>query len=346
MIPWGREGLNICKLETRKKMQQDEQARSSMNARRADQDSKMLFPTWPTIAVPSHNVGQGHLEPFQTQVIPGRDQILAAMASEGGSSSSNSFSGFQDLINGGAPLQFSYDYRGGHMLQVPAGLANFSSMDHKSVGDRLFQPVLMSRSALEMSKMTAQEIVEAKALAASKSHSEAERRRRERINNHLATLRSLLPNTTKTDKASLLAEVIDHVRELKRMVDDIGQASPVPSEADEVSLEYPDSSEEGRPVIRASLCCEDRPDLLSDLMKTLRSLRLRAVKAEIATLGSRVKNVLVVTSGGSQDPNDVSETPSASSIQEALKAVMERQNSGDLSPATSSGGNKRQRQVG
>eukprot|EP00249_Psilotum_nudum_P016104 c25659_g1_i3 orf=265-648(-) len=37
----------------------------------------------------------------------------------------------------------------------------------------------------------------AKALAASKSHSETERRRRERINTHLTTLRSLLPSSTK-----------------------------------------------------------------------------------------------------------------------------------------------------
>lgn len=52
----------------------------------------------------------------------------------------------------------------------------------------------------EMGKMSAQEIMEAKALAASKSHSEAERRRRERINNHLAKLRSLLPSTTKVSQ--------------------------------------------------------------------------------------------------------------------------------------------------
>lgn len=53
----------------------------------------------------------------------------------------------------------------------------------------------------ELGKMTAQEIMDAKALAASKSHSEAERRRRERINNHLAKLRSLLPSTTKVSKS-------------------------------------------------------------------------------------------------------------------------------------------------
>ncbi|XP_058182843.1 transcription factor bHLH30-like [Rhododendron vialii] len=190
----------------------------------------------------------------------------------------------------------------------------------------------------ELDKMTAQEMMDAKALAASKSHSEAERRRRERINNHLARLRSLLPNTTKTDKASLLAEVIQHVKELKRQTSQIAETSPVPAEVDELTVDA--SDENGSLVIKASLCCEDRSDLLPDLIRTLKALRLRTLKAEITTLGGRMRNVLFVTaeeeSNGDEFGDQHRQDYSVSSIQEAFRAVMGRRNGDECS--TSSGG--------
>lgn len=151
-----------------------------------------------------------------------------------------------------------------------------------------------------------------------------------------------------TDKASLLAEVIQHVKELKRQTSLIAETSPVPTEMDELTVDA--SDEDGKFVIKASLCCEDRSDLLPDLIKSLKALRLRTLKAEITTLGGRVKNVLFIT-GDDQDSSCSSaaveqhhqqqqqQQYSISSIQEALKAVMEK-TSGDES---SSGSVKRQR---
>ncbi|CAH9103576.1 unnamed protein product [Cuscuta europaea] len=206
------------------------------------------------------------------------------------------------------------------------------------ISDSLGHPVQPGLGApfglqAELQKMTAQEIMDAKALAASKSHSEAERRRRERINNHLAKLRSLLPNTTKTDKASLLAEVIQHVKELRRQTSLISETNQIPTEIDELTVDASDD-DDGKPMIRASLCCEDRPDLLSDLIKTLKALRLRTLKAEITTIGGRVRNVLFIA--GDDQYHDSGSDPlplhcSLSSVQEALRAVIEKGSSDDQS---------------
>lgn len=153
-----------------------------------------------------------------------------------------------------------------------------------------------------------------------------------------------------TDKASLLAEVIQHVKELKRQTSLIAETSPVPTETDELIVDDA-SDEEGRFVIKASLCCEDRSDLLPDLIKTLKSLRLRTLKAEITTLGGRVRNVLFITA--EEDSRNINNNEDnqpqpqiqycISSIHEALKAVMEKSTGSGDHETSASGNAKRQR---
>ncbi|XP_074591207.1 transcription factor bHLH30-like [Curcuma longa] len=212
-------------------------------------------------------------------------------------------------------------------------------------------PSLFGTIHAELGKLTAKDIMDAKALAATRNHSEAERRRRERINGHLAKLRSMLPNTTKTDKASLLAEVIQHVKELKRQTSEIAEESPLPTEADEIAVESA-CEEEGSHVVRASLCCDDRPDLLPDLIGALKALRLRVLKAEITTVGGRVKNALLISHADEQDNRSdyinamdhdgEHKQQLIVAVQDALKAVLEQAAKHDHS----SGGSKRQRTAG
>ncbi|KAF8051278.1 hypothetical protein N665_1755s0001 [Sinapis alba] len=207
----------------------------------------------------------------------------------------------------------------------------------------------------ELGKMTAQEIMDAKALAASKSHIDVIKRNKRRCSKRIvkatkktycwtkSSLRRphhfLLDNNKFmfTDKASLLAEVIQHVKELKRETSVISETNLVPTESDELTVTFTEEeeTEDGRFVIKASLCCEDRSDLLPDMIKTLKAMRLKTLKAEITTVGGRVKNVLFVTGEESSG-----EEYCIGMIEEALKAVMGKSN---VEESSSSVNAKRQR---
>ncbi|XP_042499014.1 transcription factor bHLH30-like [Macadamia integrifolia] len=199
----------------------------------------------------------------------------------------------------------------GGFVQVQGGI--ISSMEMMPVNDGI--SVLSS--------------TEAKAVAACKSHSEAERRRRERINGHLATLRTLLPNTTKTDKASLLAEVVKHVKDLKKIADDVASDRgcreywSLPGEADELTLDYCDGEAK---LIRASVCCEDRPELVRDLTRALRSVegKVRVVKAEIGTVGGRTKSVIVVKRRSLEGEREVEGEDLLGELRRVLKDVVDK----------------------
>lgn len=130
-----------------------------------------------------------------------------------------------------------------------------------------------------------------------------------------------------TDKASLLAEVVRRVKELKETTSELSAASTnngctrdhdddnnnnnnninasdnhhnhdecmiVPSETDELALFYCDQH---YGTIKAVICCEDRPELMSDIKSALNSVQAKVVRAEMATVGGRTKIVLWLLHG-------------------------------------------------
>lgn len=52
-------------------------------------------------------------------------------------------------------------------------------------------------------------------------HVEAERQRREKLNHRFYTLRSVVPNVSKMDKASLLADAVEYINDLKTKVEEL-----------------------------------------------------------------------------------------------------------------------------
>ncbi|XP_008785804.1 transcription factor bHLH30-like [Phoenix dactylifera] len=183
-------------------------------------------------------------------------------------------------------------------------------------------------------------VLDASVAMALKTHSEAERRRRQRINGHLATLRSMIPGTEKLDKAALLAEVINHLKGLKSNAMEISKGCTIPSDVDEVRVEVEDVMNSGSFIIKASLCCEDRPDILADIRQALQTLQLKTIRVDISTLGGRVKNVIVMKCEG--NANDIEKHLYTSSVHRALESILDRFNSSvDFLPRTSFS-NKRQ----
>ncbi|KAM3362139.1 transcription factor bHLH30 [Capsicum galapagoense] len=186
---------------------------------------------------------------------------------------------------------------------------------------------------------------EGKTIAALKSHSEAERRRRQRINAHLSTLRNLVPSSDKMDKAALLAQVVCQVKQLKETATHVSESFLIPLDSDEIRVETiaENAAIDGTCLYKASICCEYRPDLLSDLRRVLTTLHVNLVKSEISTLGSRVKNVFVFTNNvidGGYCANIEAQEIFLSTVRQAFSSVLDKVSA---FPEYSAYPNKRQR---
>ncbi|MFS7949823.1 putative transcription factor bHLH family [Helianthus anomalus] len=162
--------------------------------------------------------------------------------------------------------------------------------------------------------------VDGKVGSASKNHSEAEKRRRDRINAHLATLRKLVCNSDKMDKATLLGKVIEHLKEQKSTTMELSKVYKLPTDSDEVIVDFVTNTTEpsNNVFIKASICCEDRPELLSEINHTIKRLTLTMVQADMTCLGGRIKCnfILCVTNIASENE--------MTALKKSLRIIFER----------------------
>lgn len=115
------------------------------------------------------------------------------------------------------------------------------------------------------------------------------------------------------------------MRELKQQTSQIPGLETFPSETDEITVLSGECSSDGQLIFKASLCCEDRSDLLPDLIEILKSLHLKTLRAEMVTIGGRIRNVLIVAAEKDHSIESVH------FLQTALKSLLERSNSSDRS---------------
>ncbi|KAI3877044.1 hypothetical protein MKX03_004181 [Papaver bracteatum] len=190
--------------------------------------------------------------------------------------------------------------------------------------------------------------------SSSTSHSLAEKRRRQRINSHLSSLKRLIPHSDqKMDKGSLLGYVVDHLKELERnLLDEIIQqeSAVIPSESDQVIVDQVtastttgtstnnnindngngNSDSKNKEIyLKATVSCEDRPELFMDLIEALKGLKmLRTIRTDVVTLGETSSNIIGLNS-----------------LKQSLRSVLGRVITPSSSHWTSAGGfsSKRQR---
>ncbi|KAI7755762.1 hypothetical protein M8C21_014250, partial [Ambrosia artemisiifolia] len=151
------------------------------------------------------------------------------------------------------------------------------------------------------------ELEDDKVGSASRNHKEAEKRRRDRINAHLATLRKLVCNSDKMDKATLLGKVIEHLKEQKQSTMELSKLVQVPTDSDEVIIDFVSNSVEPSTnvIIKVSICCEDRPELLSEINHTIKRLRLTVVQANMTCLGGRIKCNFILCATNDASANEM-----------------------------------------
>ncbi|MCO5614215.1 hypothetical protein L7F22_068495 [Adiantum nelumboides] len=157
----------------------------------------------------------------------------------------------------------------------------------------------------------------------------SERRRRHRLNEKLYSLRALVPNISKMDKASIVGDAIDYVRELQKQVEDMevdivkleaqkkdtAKGSPQQQEHNGIHhrgasrrIKEPpkpihqilelDVTQMEEKVFQFRIHCKKTPGIVLQLARALEALDIHIVNGSLTSINDHILNVLVIEIAG------------------------------------------------
>ncbi|KAK8264481.1 hypothetical protein V6Z12_D12G111200 [Gossypium hirsutum] len=110
----------------------------------------------------------------------------------------------------------------------------------------------------EDKKETMKSSISTKRSRAAAIHNQSERKRRDKINQRMKTLQKLVPNSSKTDKASMLDEVIEYLKQLQAQVQMMNRMN-LPSMMLQQQLQMSMMAPMGMDPLSTFLACQSQP---------------------------------------------------------------------------------------